>query len=166
MGGLKQLTMSNLAPLTEAEIREFAGEWYRKLDVHAPLSDLTPLIVEEGFELVVPEGKYTNLDGFQSWYERAIRIFFDEEHEVKEVKLDMVSDSQITVKVIVRWKARVWRPPSATSETIEMDAYQTWVVVRSPVTQKAAILSYAVDSAEYAPGSVTLDSAPSLQYIW
>lgn len=29
--------MSNLPPLTEAEVQELAQVWYHKLDVHAPL---------------------------------------------------------------------------------------------------------------------------------
>ncbi len=35
------------APLTVAEVKELAAQWYRKLDVHAPLVELLPLVDED-----------------------------------------------------------------------------------------------------------------------
>jgi hypothetical protein len=85
-----------------------------------------------------------------------ICLFFDEVHTVKEVKLTSVSDDKTEVKVVVRWEASRWNPPSPNSERIILDAYQTWVLKRSPVTQKPMIAIYIVDSLDYAEGSVRL----------
>ncbi|MBW4578385.1 MAG: hypothetical protein KME42_02290 [Tildeniella nuda ZEHNDER 1965/U140] len=147
--------MSNLAPLTETEVREFAEAWYRKLDVHEPLENYRPLLAEE-VELVFPEATVKGFEGYAGWYDRVINIFFDEVHTVKETTLTSVSDEKATVKVVVKWEASVWKPPAPNSERIVLDAYQTWVVVRSPATGKPAILTYIVDSLDYAPGSATL----------
>jgi hypothetical protein len=148
--------MSNLAPLTEAEIKEFVADWYRKLDVHAPLEDYIPLLVEKGFVLTVPEFTVEGWEGFKGWYQRAIGLFFDEVHTIKQVKLASVDGEKAEVKVIVYWEATRWQPPAAKSDRILMDAYQTWTLTRSPKTQKPVIAKYVVDSAEYAEGSARL----------
>jgi len=156
MSNLASVTESNLAPLTEAEVKEFASEWYRKLDVHAPLEDYIPLLVEEGFVLTVPEFTVEGFEGFKGWYERAIGLFFDEVHTIKEVKLTSVDKEKAEVKVIVYWEATRWNSPAPKSDRILMDAYQTWIVKRSPKTQKPIIAKYIVDSVEYVEGSARL----------
>lgn len=142
-------------PLTEAELTQFAKDWYRKLDVHAPLEEYVPLLAEAGVEMVFPEATVKGFEGFKGWYERVIALFFDEVHTVKQVK-PAGSGEKVEVKVVVKWEASRWNPPAAKSERIILDAYQTWTVVRSPKTGKPAILRYVVDSLEYAPNSVRL----------
>lgn len=145
-----------MTALTQTEIEEFAAKWYRKLDVHASLEDYKSLLAEEGLELQFPEGTFTGFDGFGQWYERVIRLFFDEVHTLKEVTLTSVSPEKADVKVVVNWQASTWNPPAPKSERIILDAYQTWVLVRSPVSQQPVIATYIVDSMEYAPGSAKL----------
>jgi hypothetical protein len=150
--------MSNtteLAPLTQAEVQAFAEDWYRKLDVHAPLEDFVPLLAEDGVEMVFPEATVTGFEGFKGWYERVIGIFFDEVHTVKEASLTEAG-TQSEVKVVVRWEASVWNPPAPYSDRIILDAYQTWQVKRSPESGKVVITRYVVDSLEYAEGSAKL----------
>jgi hypothetical protein len=147
--------MNDLAPLTEAEVQEFAQDWYHKLDIHAPLEDFVPLLAEEGLEMVFPEATVKGFEGFKGWYDRVINIFFDEVHTLKEVNVTSQGD-QADTKVVVKWEASVWKPPAPKSERIVLDAYQTWVVKRSPTTQKPVVSRYVVDSLEYAEGSAKL----------
>lgn len=148
--------MSALAPLTATEVQEFAAAWYRKLDVHEPLENYIPLLAEDGVKMVFPEATVEGFEGFKGWYERVITIFFDEVHTVKEAKIISVDGENATVKVVVKWEASIWKPPAPYSERIILDAYQTWIVKRSPKTQKPVILTYIVDSLEYAEGSAKL----------
>ncbi len=150
------MAVSNLAPLTQSEIRQLAADWYLKLDVHAPLEEYVPFLAEEGLEMRFPEGTVYGFDGFKGWYERVTRIFFDEVHTLKKVEATSNSNTQVEVKVVVNWQASIWNPPAAKSQRIVSDAYQTWVVKRSPTTQKPVIQSYVVDSLEYAEGSARL----------
>ncbi len=146
------------APLTEAEVRSFAEDWYRKLDVHAPLAELLPLLADADLEMRFPEETARGHGGFAQWYERVIRIFFDEIHTVKEVKLTSKLDAngQLNTKVVVNWQAKVWNPPEPKSKWLGFDAYQTWVVRRSPTTGKPEIVTYIVDSLDPMPGSSSL----------
>ncbi|MGK7873981.1 MAG: ankyrin repeat domain-containing protein [Xenococcaceae cyanobacterium] len=159
--------MSNLTPLTEAEVKELAVEWYKKLDVHAPLEEYKSLLVEEGLEMRFPQGTFKGFEGFAGWYRGddqnrgVIDIFFDEVHTLKLVRQTSVSEEKAEVKVIVKWEASKWDPPAPISERIVMDAYQTWVVKRSPKTKKPVIQVYIVDSMEYAPGSAKLNETIS-----
>lgn len=152
------MTVTNVVSLTEAEIKQLASEWYLKLDVHAPLEEYVPFLIEEGLEMRFPEATVYGFDGFKDWYERVVRIFFDEVHTLKEVKITPSENSanEANVKVVVKWEASVWKAPAAKSERIVLDAYQTWIVKRSPATQKPVIATYIVDSLDYAAGSAKL----------
>jgi hypothetical protein len=142
-------------PLTVKEIQTLAATWYKKLDVHAPLVELLPLVSTNGLEMVFPEATLRSQAEFESWYERVIRIFFDEVHTVKSVE-PILTDDGAQVKVIVRWEASVWNPPAATSQRIKLDAYQTWNVVRDAVTGKTVISRYTVDELKYDADSAKL----------
>lgn len=145
-----------MSDFTESELKEFAAAWYRKLDVHAPLEEYKPLLADAELEMKFPEATITGFEGFAGWYDRVINIFFDEVHNVKEVKILSTSGDTTTIKVVVKWEASVWKPPAPNSERIILDAYQTWVVKRSPETQKPMVVTYIVDSLDYAEGSAKL----------
>ena len=148
--------MAESAPLTEAEITDLADRWYKLLDVHAPTEELLSLIIDDGLEMRFPEETARGHAGFRTWYERVITIFFDEVHTLKEVKTAAGSGPDADVKVVVNWQAKVWNPPEPKSKWLGFDAYQTWIVTRSPQTGKAAIKTYIVDDLAPMPGSATL----------
>ena len=147
--------MSNLVLMTEAEVQELAKEWYLKLDVHAPLEEFVPMLAEEGLRMVFPEATVEGFEGFKGWYERVIGIFFDEVHTLKEVNVTQKGE-QADVKVVVKWEASVWKPPAPKSERIILDAYQSWVVKRSPKSGNPVVITYVVDSLNYYEGSAKL----------
>lgn len=142
------------APLTETEVQELAAQWYRNLDVHAPLVELLPL-VDENAEMKFPEATLRGLADFEGWYERVIRIFFDEVHTLKSVDVEPTEDGA-RVKVVVRWEASVWNPPAAYSQRIKLDAHQTWFVRRHETTEKPVIALYVVDELVYDDDSARL----------
>jgi len=142
-------------PLTKEEIAQFAADWYRKLDVHAPMVDILPLLAEEGLVMKFPEATARGLADFESWYQRVIRIFFDEAHKVKEAT-PKITGERAEVHVVVEWQASVWNPPQATSQRIVLDADQTWEVRRSRRTGGLEITSYTVNGLDYHPGSARL----------
>lgn len=141
--------------LMESEVQELAAEWYRKLDVHAPLVEVLPLLAEEEVEMKFPEATLHGLAEFEGWFERVIRIFFDEVHRLKEVTVKLNGDTA-DVHVVVEWQASVWNPPAAKSARIMLDADQTWIVKKSPKTGKAVIATYIVNSLNYHEGSAKL----------
>lgn len=147
--------MSTVAPLTADEIKEMAAAWYQKLDVHAPMVEILPMLADEELEMVFPEATVTGWAGFEGWYQRVIRIFFDEVHTLKEV-VPVIAGDQAEVKVVVQWEASMWDPPAANSARIKCDALQRWIVKRSPVTGKPMVVTYIVDGLEYHEGSATL----------
>lgn len=150
------MTVSKLAPLSYSEVKKFAADWYSKLDVHAPLEDYIPLLAEEGLEMRFPEVTVYGFEGFQGWYERVIGIFFDEVHTLKKVEPKPINNGRLEVKVVVKWEASMWNPPAAKSERIVVDAYQTWIVERSPKSEKPVVVTYIVDSLDYYEGSIKL----------
>jgi hypothetical protein len=148
-------TAAAVRPLTAKEIETLAKTWYKKLDVHAPLVELLPLVASEGLEMVFPEATLRTQAEFEGWYERVIRIFFDEVHTVKQVKSTII-DEGAEVKVVVRWEASVWNSPAAASQRIKLDAYQTWTVVRDCETDQPVITRYTVDELKYDADSAKL----------
>jgi hypothetical protein len=141
--------------LTKEEIDELADHWYKALDVHAPVEELWGMLLDDGNEMVWPEGPTHGHAEFKGWYDRVTRIFFDEVHTLKKVDAKIDGD-KADVEVVVNWQAKVWNPPEPKSKWLGFDAYQTWQVVRSPESGKAVIQRYVVDQLEPMPGSETL----------
>ncbi len=139
--------------LTQQLITDFADKWYKLLDVHAPQVDFLPLLANEELEMVFPEATVTGHAGFEGWFQRVIRIFFDEVHTVKEVTPEIDGD-KATVKVVVQWEASVWNPPEAYSKRINLNAFQTWEM--KLVNDNLVITKYIVDEIKYNEGSAEL----------
>lgn len=142
-------------PLTEAEVQQFAKDFYEKLDIHAPMVDILPMVSPDGLEMKFPEATLRSLADFESWYQRVIRIFFDEVHEVKKCDVSVDGD-KARADIIVKWEASVWNPPDRFSKRIRVDAYQTWMVKRSAQTGQPVIVTYNVDELKYYEGSAKL----------
>jgi hypothetical protein len=147
--------VNTLAPLTEEEVRQFVIDWYRKLDVHVPLEEVLPLLASDDLEMRFPEGTYHSLDEFKEWYRAVTHRFFDEVHELKALSISLEGD-RAPLTLVVNWQAHIWNPPAAKSEWLGFDAAQTWVVKRSPVTQRPVIAFYGVDSLTPMEGSASL----------
>ena len=140
--------------LTQQSIQTLAEAWYKKLDVHAPMVELLPLLADEELEMVFPDATVYGHAGFEGWFQRVIRIFFDEVHTVKEVSSEISGDTA-SVKVVVQWEASVWNAPEANSKRIMLDAYQTWEV-KQLQDERIVITKYTVDKLQYAEGSASL----------
>ena len=143
--------MNLLASVTESEVRQFVNDWYQKLDVHAPISEILPLLAGENLEMQLPETTLHGLDEFNSWYDRIIHTFFDEVHILQTLDITTTRD-RAEVQLVVRWEASRWNAPAPKSEKLAFDAAQRWVVTRSPTTQQPAIVTYIVDSLTPLPG--------------
>ena len=139
--------------LTKESIHEFATAWYKGLDEHVPQVDLTPMLVDNGLKMVFPEATVEGHAGFEGWYQRVIRIFFDEVHEVRSTE-STIEGNKAQVKVVVHWEASVWEPPERNSKRISLEAFQTWEVVEEDGQHKIAV--YTVDKLEYNEGSAEL----------
>jgi ketosteroid isomerase-like protein len=148
--------VSSVAPLTESEIRELAIDWYSKLNDHVPLQDYVPLLAQEDLQMQFPEATVYGFNGFKNWYEGVINKFFDQVHTLKEIKVTPSADTA-NVQVVVHWQTSFWEPPAAQSQRVDLDAYQRWVVKRSPTSHKPVIVTYIVDRFEYAEDSARLD---------
>lgn len=146
-----------LAPLTKDEVEQTVREFYRLLDVHEPQVNVINFISDGELEMVFPETTMRSQADFESWYQGVIRIFFDEVHTVQRVDADLSEDGmRADVTIVVRWEASRWRPPMANSERLRMDAYQRWVIKRSPTTGRPVITGYYVDELRPLEGSVAL----------
>ena len=139
---------------THPEIWSFASNWYRYLDVHAPLESFRPLLTED-VQLFFPEATVTGFEGYSGWYNKVINIFFDEEHTLRVADITSQSDLSAEVHVVVNWHASVWNAPDARSTRLMMDADQTWEVKRISDGQ-LAVSKYIVNYMTYEPGSCRL----------
>jgi hypothetical protein len=147
--------LAQSSTISETEIQDLVRTWYHQLDIHAPLSDLTALLIEDGLRMVFPEMIAEGLSGFQQWYERVTHLFFDEVHTVKDIQCTSQPDRTF-VKVVVKWEASRWIPPAPCSDRLVIDAFQTWEVVRSPIHHRPVVATYTVDALEYYDGSAEL----------
>ena len=147
--------MTNGSAPTEEETRQLVEDWYRALDVHAPVEEVLPMLAEEGLEMTFPEGTMRGLDQFRDWYDKVTHRFFDEVHTMKQLDV-VVGADRADVKLVVNWQARIWDQPAPSSVWLGFDAEQTWVVKPSPQSQGSVIVNYVVDALEPMPGSASL----------
>jgi hypothetical protein len=152
---IRSATARPTTALTAPEITEFAVAWYKKLDIHAPMVEILPYLASDDLVMKFPEATAHGLADFESWYQRVIRIFFDEVHTVKEVTPE-IRDDEAEVHVVVEWQASVWNPPQDKSSRIVLDADQTWTVRRSSRTGLIEITNYTVNGLNYHEGSAKL----------
>lgn len=145
--------MATTTQLSEAAVKTLVDDWYRALDVHAPVEELVPMVASNDLEMHWPEGPTFGVDEFKGWYDRVTKTFFDEVHTMKDLDITPRGD-EADVKLVVNWQARVWSPPDAKSKWLGMDARQTWLVRSEggrPVIQK-----YVVDGIDLMEGSASL----------
>jgi hypothetical protein len=142
-------------PLTNLEANQLVYNWYKKLDVHAPVEEVLPLLMSEGLEMRFPEGTLRTLEDFKGWYSKVTNLFFDEVHDMKMLNIELDGETA-TVKLVVNWQARIWVPPSAKSKWLGFDAHQTWIVKRDKKTGKAVVATYIVDFLDPMEGSAPL----------
>jgi hypothetical protein len=142
--------MNALTSLTESEVNQFVADWYRKLDVHAPIAEVLPRLVGD-IEMQLPETTLHGLAEFTAWYDGVIHTFFDEVHTLQTLQIT-TTDDRADVQLVVRWEASRWQAPAPTSERLAFDADQRWIVVRSPTTHQPALATYIVNSLTPLPG--------------
>ncbi|MGH3921456.1 MAG: hypothetical protein ACRDTT_01030 [Pseudonocardiaceae bacterium] len=136
------------------------NDWYQKLDAHAPVEQLLAMLAEDGLEMCLPEGTVRTEDEFRHWYQnKMIYRYFDEVHEVKELTIIPMGDTA-NVKLVLNWHRRTWDPPKAKSTWLAFDAYQTWVVQRSPTSGQPVILTCTIDALN------PRDGAPQHEECW
>ena len=140
--------------ITHPELWAFAANWYRLLDIHAPLESFRPLLTQD-VQLVFPEAPVTGFEGYSGWYNNVINIFFDEEHTLKAADITEQNDTGCEAHVVVNWHASIWNAPEARSIRLMMDADQTWQVRRRE-DGSLAVSKYVVNFMTYEPGSCKL----------
>jgi hypothetical protein len=158
-------------PITEDEIKRFVADWYRALDVHAPVEDCLQFLADSGLEMIFPE-KEKPLHGvgdFRTWYvggeysdgtkgRGVINIFFDENHTVHDLRSE-ISGEEAIIDLLVGWQASWWDSPAAKSKRTSLDSTQRWTVRRSSKNaHRLEIVTYdvIVRPFNYAPGFARL----------
>ena len=149
--------MGNSA-LTPENINHFVAAWYQALDFHIPIEQVYPLLAETGLSVKFPDGDIHDLASFKVWYDRVTNLFFDENHYVQSVAIDVKGDEAV-LDIVVGWQASWWEAPAAKSKRVSMDATQRWTV--RPSSRNAfglEIVSYnaTVEPFKYAPGFARL----------
>jgi hypothetical protein len=141
--------------LTNLEVNELVYHWYKKLDVHAPVEEVIPLLSADNLEMRFPEATLKSIGEFKDWYKRVTHLFFDEIHDMKMLNIELEGD-MARVKLVVNWQARIWNPPAAKTKWLGFDAIQTWTVKRDSGSGNAVIATYAVDALVPMEGSASL----------
>jgi len=149
--------MGATGSITEAELRQLADEFYGRLAAHAPVEQFDELLAKEGLVMKHPNADLHGRDGFAQWYGNTIHRFFNETHTVRSVTITRtVSDAECEAEVVEGWQASFWNPPEPRSQRIQADSGHLWGVRRDPDTGKPVLVTYAVTSVQYAPGSARL----------
>ena len=139
---------------THPEIWSFASNWYRLLDIHAPIDSYKNLLTDD-VKLIFPEATLQGFSGYSEWYKNVTNLFFDEQHTLKTADIVKQEDNECELHVVVNWHASVWTPPASHSARLKMDADQTWKVKKLS-NGDLAVSEYIVNELIYEDGSCKL----------
>jgi hypothetical protein len=146
------------SPITLEQIKRFVAAWYQALDFHFPIEQFYPLLAEQGLNVQFPDGDIRDYASFKKWYDRVTNLFFDENHTVQSVAVQIAGDTAV-VDIVVGWQASWWEAPAAKSKRVSMDATQRWTVRQSSKNAYGLeIVAYnaTVEPFKYAPGFARL----------
>lgn len=135
-----------MKPLTETMVKNFVLGWYFVTNEHRPVDELL-MLANEDIKFVYPDGS-GNQQGhaaLRAWYEDALSRYFDETHAIENWQEIKISGNQATVKLIVRWERREWKPGDARSRYIANLAWQTYDLVRDPDSGRISVTAKIVD---------------------
>lgn len=127
------------SPLEAGEVERFAADWFQRLNRHADLAEMLPLIVDQGLEMVFPERTLRSTADFSDWYAGVGRAYRDQDHTVNRVRV-APGAAGTDVEVSVTWRAVA----TADGSRIAANAEQSWRLVRSQATGEPAIQTYRV----------------------
>ncbi|ONI85479.1 hypothetical protein ALI22I_27140 [Saccharothrix sp. ALI-22-I] len=137
--------------ITEAAVRRLVRDWFAALDRHDDVEVLLGLLTTAGLVMHLPQRTVRSHDDFRSWYDDNISTYFDEVHEVLDVKVAATSPLHAEVSLRVNWQSRMWVPPSPNSAWVGLTTKETWSVVTRDGRPK--IRTYTVGGSTPMPGS-------------
>jgi hypothetical protein len=89
--------------LTQEELIQFGKVWYERLNHHADVEELLPMVSDTLLEMVFPDSTIQNHNDFRNWYEAVGKTYYDQDHTVE--KFDITISDAARIDVIVVWKA-------------------------------------------------------------
>ncbi|SDC90589.1 Cif family virulence factor [Actinokineospora iranica] len=116
-------------PISEVAVRGLVRDWFAALDRHDDVAVLLELLTTAGLAMHLPRRTVRSHEDFAAWYDETIASFFDEDHDVVEVKVTPTSPWHAEVELRVDWQCRMWRPPSANSVWVGVTVTEHWSVV-------------------------------------
>jgi len=140
--------------LSTFEVKKLLYTWYKSIDNHVSVSELIPMLYAGDLEMHYPEGIVKTQEGFISWYNNYVNQFFDGEHNVKMMDIEIKGETAIT-KLLLNWQTLIWNPPEARSKWIGCDIYETFGLIRDKRSSNAVINLFIVDKVELMEGSAS-----------
>ena len=93
--------------VSEAEVKEFVFDWYRKVNAHPPVDEMLEWLADEEFVMRMPEQTFLRHDGFKKWYQ-SVERFHNPTHIVKALKIS-TNYNEAIVKVISAGNEQIHR---------------------------------------------------------
>ncbi|MFC6092799.1 nuclear transport factor 2 family protein [Saccharothrix sp. BKS2] len=115
--------------ITESAVRGLVRDWFAALDRHDDVEVLLDLLTEAGLVMHLPQRTVRDHEDFRAWYRETTSTYFDEVHDVLDVKVATTSPLHAEVALRVNWQSRMWVPPSPSSAWVGVTAKETWSVV-------------------------------------
>lgn len=152
-----------MAPVNQAELKDFIIEFYKQADNSAPLVWFLPYI-EDDFHMVwTPTCEFRGQVGFEEFYRNLTASQFDRKHEVSDIKIEPTGDTA-NVSFTIHLTAKVWQAPLPRSVVAENYATFHWSVRTSEKTGKVAIMDYFLTSVRFPEGSIIVDADKVFKY--
>lgn len=152
-----------MAPVNEAELRDFIIEFYKQADNSAPLVWFLPYIEDDHHMVWTPTCEFRGPEGFEQFYRCLTGNLFDRVHEVTDIKIEAAGETAV-VSFTIHLTAKAWGPPLPKSIHAENYADFHWTVRTSEKTGKIAIMDYFLTGVRFPEGSIIVDADKVFKY--
>jgi hypothetical protein len=142
-------------PLTKAEVKKVILKFWELNAKKKHVADFIP-IVDENFKIVLKEkGKevisFIGLSGLQDHQDGKAPIFYNQKFVLKSMRIKITNNEGIA-KTVSQWHCMECRPQMAFCKKLIANLKHTWVIKRSPITNRAVIALHSCDYFRYVPG--------------
>lgn len=105
-------------------------DWFYTITMQRDAGELLEMLASD-FELVFPEATLTNTSAFTLWYSGVREQFFNQQHLIRHLDIELESDTCAYLNVWVNWQANQRDANKSTSTQLDFDALQLWQVVKA-----------------------------------
>ncbi len=103
--------------------------WFKGITDQIASEQLLGMFSSLRYEIIFPEATLTDAQSFNKWYEEVKEAFFDQQHIIRQIEIDL-HDDKAELALWVTWRGKTRNANHSRAQEMDFDAFQIWHVVK------------------------------------